>query len=496
MMDPLFGRSASIVQQPYRVIIVGAGISGLSTAYALVQAGLEVLVLERANRVGGYIWTEQTPEGYLIEHGPNSLLNLNPEVDRLCQELNLESERVFQEPVSRYRYIVKDRRLVPVPSRALQFPMTPLLSRKDKWRVLAEPFVPSRVRPDIDESVADFIRRRFGSGILDYAVEPFVAGIFAGDPECLSMTSNFPWVASLERTYGSVVTGLVRTRWARRKPAAPIRVFSFRGGVGRLPEALHQSLGPRVHTGVRVDAVRSEFRDGLARFIVDTEVAGEAQRFTADRLVLATPADVAGRLVSTLSPLLADHLEQIPYAPVGLVHVGAGCDALSRFPKGAGCLVPKREGLPILGSLWSSNVYPERAPQGRVLLTNYLGGVRNSDVLKWSDEDLTRLVLDALRELIGLEGPPDFIRVLRHPRAIPQYLLGHGERVQAIERLVRQVPGVYLAGNYLRGVSVRDCLTEGVTLAKRIVEDMRSVESDGCTPVTAARTVASSQHLS
>ena len=484
------------MQESHRIIIIGAGISGLSTAYALAQAGLDVLVLEGSSRVGGCIWTEQTPEGYLIEHGPNSLLNLSSEVDRLCQELQVESERVFQEPISRRRYVVKDRRLIPVPSRPLQFPMTPLLSIKGKLRALAEPFVPSRGRSDIDESVADFIRRRFGSGILDYAVEPFVAGIFAGDPECLSMGSNFPWIASLEQTYGSVVSGLIRTRWVRRKPASPIRVFSFRGGVRRLPEALSRALGARVRTSVRVEAVRSELRDGIARFIVDAEVDGASQQMTADRIVLATPADVAGRLVAPLSTSLADHLDQIPYAPVGLVHVGIRRDAVSRFPEGAGCLIPKREGLPILGSLWSSNVYPDRAPNGRILLTNYLGGVRNSDVLKWRDEDLTRLVLHALEDLIGLEGPPEFVRVLRHPRAIPQYLLGHGERVQAIERLTRQVPGIYLAGNYLRGVSVRDCLTQGMTLAKRIIEETNADMGISSVSQASSRQVPTSQYSS
>ncbi len=477
-----------------QVIVVGAGISGLATAYALVRNGYRVLVLEQAPRVGGCIRSERTPEGYLIEHGPNSLLNLNPEVDRLCQELGLDNDRVDQQAASRRRYLVKGHRLVPVPSRAYQFPLTPLWSPWAKIRALAEPFIPS-APPGRDESVAAFVRRRLGSEMLDYAVEPFVAGLFAGDPEHLSMASSFPQLAALERTYGSVVGGLIRSRWGRRS-RSPIRVFSFRGGVGQLPDALSRCLGDRVQTGVRVNAIRHESRDGTPRIAIEAEARGTTQTFVADRLVVATPADVAARLLQTLSPLLADQLEQIPYAPVGLVHLGIARSACTRLPNGSGCLVPKRERLPLLGSLWSSNVYPERAPEGRVLLTNYVGGVRDSDVLKWSDDELVALVVDSLRSLIGLTGRPEFVRVLRHSRAIPQYLLGHAERVARLDQLLKPLAGVYLAGNYLQGVSVRDCLTQGMRLAGRIADALPNGEAGPMSSVSGQPPVESAAHYS
>jgi oxygen-dependent protoporphyrinogen oxidase len=230
------------------------------------------------------------------------------------------------------------------------------------------------------------------------------------------------------------------------------------------------ALGARVVTRARVTGVRREVRDGIPRFLVEADVDGRARRVDADQLVLATPADAAAKLVADLSPLLADQLEQIPYAPVGLVHLGFRRAACSRLPAGAGCLVPKREGLPILGSLWSSNVYPDRAPADRVLLTNYVGGMRDPDILKWDDRELTRLVVDALRDLVGLTGEPELVRVVRHPRAIPQYLIGHPARVAAIEQLLAPLDGVYLTGNYLRGVSVRDCLTHGLQLAQTIAD--------------------------
>jgi oxygen-dependent protoporphyrinogen oxidase len=455
------------------VVVIGAGVSGLATAYGLVRAGCDVTVLEGADRVGGCVWSERTPEGYLLEHGPNSLLNLNPEVDQLCRELGLDGTRVFQHLASRRRYLVKNRSLVPVPSRLVEFPRSPLWGAWAKVRALAEPLIRVRETIAVDESVAAFVRRRFGAEMVDYGVEPFVAGIFAGNPEELSMASSFPRLIALERTYGSVVWGVLRTRMKHGRTRGPLRVFSFRDGVGQLPQALRIALGERVVTRARVTSVHREVRDGIPRFLVESDVDGDAHRIHADQLVIAAPADAAAKLVADLSPLLADHLEQIPYAPVGLVHLGVRREECSRLPEGAGCLVPKREGLPILGSLWSSNVYPDRAPAGRVLLTNYVGGMRDPDILKWSDGELARIVTETLRDLVGLTKEPELVRVVRHPRAIPQYLIGHPSRVAAIERLLAPLDGVYLTGNYLRGVSVRDCLTHGLQLAQTVADRVR-----------------------
>ena len=474
-----------MVRPQNQVVVIGAGVSGLATAYGLARAGCDVTVLEGADRVGGCVWSERTPDGYLLEHGPNSLLNLNPEVDQLCRELGLEGSQVFQHPASRRRYLVKNRSLVPVPSRLADFPGSPLWGLRAKIRALAEPLIRAREASAADESVAAFVRRRFGVDMVDYGVEPFVAGIFAGNPEELSMASSFPQVVALEQLYGSVAWGVLRTRAKHRHTRGPLRVFSFREGVGQLPGALGSALGERVVTRARVAGVHREVRDGIPRFLVEAHLDGSARRVYADQLVLATPADAAAKLVADLSPLLADQLEQIPYAPVGLVHLGFPRDACSRLPDGAGCLVPKREGLPLLGSLWSSNVYPDRVPAGRVLLTNYVGGMRDPDILKWTDHELTRLVVDTLRDLVGLTREPELVRVVRHPRAIPQYLIGHPTRVAAIERLLAPLDGVYLTGNYLRGVSVRDCLTHGLRLAQTIIERVgqtgptRGAESPG-----------------
>lgn len=473
-----------------QVLVIGAGVSGLATAFGLHRAGCNVAVLEGASRVGGCVWSERTPEGYLVENGPNSLLNLNPEVDGLCRELGLEGDRVLQQAGSRRRYLVKDRTLVPVPTRLADVPASPLWGVWAKVRALAEPMI----RPGddrLDESVAGFVRRRFGPEMVDYGVEPFVAGIFAGNPEDLSMASSFPQLVALERTYGSVVWGLLRTRLRQGRARRPLQVFSFRHGVGQLPQALHAALGSRVMTGARVHSVVREVRDGIPRFLVRADLGGQTRLFSADYLVVATPADVAAKLVADLSPPLSDQLEQIPYAPVAVVHLGVLRAGLQRLPPGSGCLVPKREGLRILGSLWSSNVYPDRAPDGCVLLTNYVGGMRDPDVLKWTDEDLVGVVSESLRDLVGLTVPPDFVRVVRHPRAIPQYLIGHGPRVATIERLLGPLDGLYLTGSYLRGVSVRDCLTQGLRLADVIARRIGRAQAEPSMIVPGSRSVIS-----
>ncbi len=455
------------------MVVIGAGVSGLAAAYGLVRSGCDVTVFEGADRVGGCVWSERTPEGYLLEHGPNSLLNLNPDIDRLCHDLGLDGDRVFQPSASRRRYLVKNRSLVPVPSRLLDFPGSPLWGPWAKLRALAEPFIRARKPIAGDESVAAFVRRRFGPEMVDYGVEPFVAGIFAGNPEELSMGSSFPQLTAMERAYGSVTWGVARSRMTRGRARRPLRVFSFRDGVGQLPRAMQAGLGARVVTGARVTSVRRESRDGIPRYLVQVEVGGDTRRVHADQLVIATPADAAAKLVADLSPLLADHLDRIPYAPVGLVHLGVRREWCSRLPEGSGCLVPKREGLPVLGSLWSSNVYPDRAPAGRVLLTNYVGGMRDPGALQWTDSELARLVTDTLQGLVGLTHEPELVRVVRHPRAIPQYVIGHPARVEAIERLLAPLEGMHLTGNYLRGVSVRDCLTHGLRLAGTIADRIR-----------------------
>ncbi len=443
--------------------MVGAGISGLGAAYALAREGVDVRLLDAHHEVGGVIRSERV-DGYLIEHGPNSALNTSCEVERLLAELDLLSERVFAAPAARKRFIVRDGRPLPLPTSPWAFVTTPLWSAQAKWRLLAEPAA-RRPPPGREETVREFVTRRLGREIADYAVDPFVSGVYAGDPDALSMQSTFPLLYALERNHGGLIRGAL-ARLAKPRPPRPAQrgIYSFRTGMGALPRALGASLGERVWPGTSVV--------GLTRtsggFRLDVERGAERLRLDTERVVLATPADRAAALVRPLAPVLAEELAGIAYASVAIVFVAFARVAVAHPLDGFGCLVPGRERRGLLGSLWTSSLFPDRAPAGMVAFTNYLGGARNPEVIRQTDEDLTHIVLEELGRLFGAQGPAAFVRVIRHARGIPQYLCGHDARLGRIDAEVARIGGLALAGNYLRGVSVGDCLTRGVALGREL----------------------------
>ena len=297
-----------------QVVVVGAGISGLGAAYALARAGVDVRLLEARDEVGGVIRSERV-DGYLIEHGPNSGLNTSCEVERLLGELGLLSERVFASPVACKRFIVRDGRPLPLPTSPWAFVTTPLWSARAKWRLLAEPFA-RRPPPGREETVMEFVTRRLGREIAEYAVDPFVSGVYAGDPNALSIQSTFPLLYALERNHGGLVRGAL-ARMVRPKPPRPAQrgIYSFRTGMGALPRALGAFLGERVWLGTSVVGL-TRTSDG---FRLNLDRGDERSTLDTERVVLATPADRASTLLRPLNPALAEELAGIAYAPVAMV---------------------------------------------------------------------------------------------------------------------------------------------------------------------------------
>jgi oxygen-dependent protoporphyrinogen oxidase len=451
--------------------VVGAGISGLAAAWELARGGRRVTVLEAAPRVGGAIatWTTAAAgpgsgdEVWRFELGPNTVLEKGEALPALIAGAGLSEERLVAAPAGKRRYLWKGDRLEPLPGGPLGFLRTPLFPPAAKLRLLREPWIG---RPtgdptgEQDESIADFVRRRLGPAFLDYAVGPFVSGVYAGDPERLSVRWAVPRIAALERDHGSLIRGAL----AKRKGPAPGgAMISFRQGLTALPEALAARL-PDVRTGTPCLAIRR--LDGPQGGYAVATPGGE---LTARHLVLAVPADAAAELLAPLSGGASRPLAAIPYAAVVVAALGFRREDVAHPLDGFGFLAPRKESLRLLGGLFPSSLFPGRAPAGHVALSAFAGGRTDEEITTWDDERLLAALLADLDRALGLRGAPVVARLCRWPRAIPQYELGHGRFVELARSLEATLPGLRLAGSYLGGVSLPDCADTGRRVGREIL---------------------------
>jgi oxygen-dependent protoporphyrinogen oxidase len=460
------------------ILIAGAGISGLAVAWYLRRAGLNVTVLDPGDGPGGTMQTV-AEKGWLVETGPNSALETTPLFAEMFDGLGITGERVYADPASDRRYILRDSVLHPLPMSPAAFLTSSLWTAGGKLRLLKEPFAG---RAAEEETVAQFVRRRLGKEFLDYAINPFVAGVYAGDPEALSVRAAFPKLYALEEKYGGLILGMVRGAGERRRRAEKAkdraRMFSFRRGMQTFPDAIGRSLGADLHLGRTVTAVeRQENPGGLPRFTVRASgPGGVVEEFEAPAVVLAVPAYVAQHLVRPFSETGAAGLGRIFYPPVTQVFLGFRAQAMGRPLDGFGYLIPAREGRRILGTIWSSALFPGRTPEGHVALTTFVGGSRQPSLAELDSDALIGMVTSELRSLMAVREDPVYARIVRWEKAIPQYGRGHLAILEALEALQNAVPGLYLSGNYQGGIAVGDCLMSGERLAGRIAADVRKGE--------------------
>jgi oxygen-dependent protoporphyrinogen oxidase len=438
------------------VLVIGGGISGLTTAFYLVRGGWRIVLLEASPRVGGSIetWTDGP---WRFELGPNTVLENHESVTRLIREAGLEGEKVTASPSSKRRFLWKAGQLHALPSGPMGFLRTPLFPASAKLRLLREPWIP-RPAGDPEETIATFVRRRLGQAFLDYAVGPFVSGVYAGDPERLSVRYAVPRIASLERDHGSLIRGAL----ARRKGPAPGgAMISFREGLDQLPRTLARRIGD-VRTGV---ACRRIIRtaDG---FRAETD-AGPVE---ARQVVLAVPADAAAQLLDEATEGRSRDFAEIPYAAVALVSTGWRREDIAHPLGGFGFLAPRKEGLHVLGVLFPSEIFPGRAPEGHTVLTAFVGGRTEPEAAGWDDDRLMSTVLGELRQTVGVRGEPLIHTIRRWPRAIPQYEVGHGRFPDRAREIEAALPGLRIGGNFLHGVSVPDCIRNATELAGTMLQ--------------------------
>ncbi len=467
----------------YHAVIIGAGISGLATAAWLDAAGVKVLVLESAPHAGGVMRSERLND-FLVETGPNSLLETTPHIGELIALAGVQEQVVYPDGAGSKRYILRGGKISPLPMNPPAFLATPLFSLRAKLRLLREPFI-KPAPPEKDESIAEFVRRRIGHEFLDYAINPFVAGVYAGDPAQLSVRAAFPKLHALEQNYGSLIRGAIRGRKERaaraEKAKDRARMLSFREGMGALPAALHRRLREKVQLGVSnvqisttADSELSFLRekeepDKIGRIVFETESnATTWNEIYARHVVITVPAYHVPALFKDGPARRLTALRDVVYAPVAIMTTGFRREQVRHPLDGFGFLVPEKEQRQILGTLFNSTLFPNRAPDGRVLMTTFVGGMRQPDLPNRDDRELRQLMLDELRDILGVSGAPDFVHIRRYQQAIPQYLLGHQRFLDLINNVEHEFPGLHFATNYRGGISVADCIKQAAEIATKI----------------------------
>ncbi|PYP84201.1 MAG: protoporphyrinogen oxidase [Blastocatellia bacterium AA13] len=447
-------------------VVIGAGISGLVCAYRLISSGADVLLIESSDRVGGVIRSE-TIDDHLIERGPNSSQGTT-EFLRLVSELEIDAELVEGDPKAP-AFVYFDGKIRPVPNGPGTFLTTSALSLSGKVRLLAEPFIAARADGG-EESIASFAERRIGKEAAERLVGSFVSGIYAGDPRRISVQAAFPRLAALEAEHGGLIRGAIaKGRQAKKSKTiapgpTPKRSVSFRTGMSFLPETLARKIGESLL--LECSGIRISTEGGSSRYIIEFGSAAGDQIVTCDQLILATPAWAAASLTKKIAPELATLLDEIEYPPLAILYVDYAENSLGESLKGFGFLVAPSEDTPVLGCVWNSSLFPGRAPKGRTLLTVFMGGARHPQAASYEDAELISIANTELQRALRANAPPRVIGITRHQRAIPQYNLGHRDRVGRIESILAAMPGLMLTGNYLHGVSTGDCIKEAERIAK------------------------------
>lgn len=438
------------------VVIVGAGITGLVTAYQLTKQDIKLTILEQNTRVGGVINSSKV-NGYLLEYGPNSFQE-SDETNQLISELKLNKELVTANPkMPRYVYLNGKLQAVPLSPPALI--SSKLLSLGGKLRILAEPIISKR-KEKTEESIASFVKRRLGPQVHDRLVAPFVSGIYAGNTEELSLAASFPTLAALENNYGSLLIGAIKTarnnKASEKKPIAK-RLCSFVDGLATFPKTIASHLKDSLKTNCEILSITISKENYIIKYKQNNIVT----EITSKCLVLATPAYIAAKWLSNFSGL-ANELLAIKYAPIGVVHLSL---PLEIDLNGFGFLVPRNQAIRLLGSIWSSSLFPNRAPDKEILLTNFIGGSHDEKAIELTDKELGDIVSQEIKSILALKNTPKAISVYKYQKAIPQYTLGHLTRLSNIESELKSQPGLYLASNYLQGVSLGDCVSRANKLA-------------------------------
>ncbi len=435
-----------------KVGVIGAGISGLCTAYHLQKLGADVTVFEASPRVGGAISSFRDGE-FLAEEGPHTILNSNPEVDRLVDELGISGQRVFANGVSNKRFAVRDGRVQAMPMSPPAFAQTPLYSTAAKLRLLLEPFIEPSDQPD--ESVTSFVERRLGEEFLNYGVDLMVNGIWAGDPNRLSVRHAFKRMYGLERDHGSLIKGAINMGRNRAEDAARPHMFAFEQGNQTLTDALASKLDEVI---LDAPVVKLQRKDG--RWTIRFRKSGGTRSRRVDAVVLTAPLyaqssitiEIDGKVLQPSMPVDIEH------PSLAVLTLGFRREDVGHPLDGFGMLVPEVEERDVLGAMFTSTLFPKRAPDGHVTMAIFIGGSRHGELLDLNFEDRKALALAELKDLLQVRANPVWHHEKIWYQGIPQYEVGYGKNLAAMQAIEKQCPGLYLHGNFRDGVAVPDLI--------------------------------------
>lgn len=454
------------------IVIIGAGITGLSTAYWLKKDGFKVKILEASNQVGGNIKTEKH-QNFVFDTGPNSGLETTPLIKQIVDELNLQDEFVYANKESNKRYILRDNVLHPLPMNPKDFITTRLFSTSGKFRVLLEPFI-GKSKDGYYQSVAEFVRRRLGQEFLDYAINPFVSGVFAGDPENLSVKSAFPKLYRLEEVYGGLFKGMIKGAKERKQRAEKSKqsaaMFSFRNGMSVLTNRLGEFLKDEIllnHQLTKVQKVDD-------RILINAVEDGNEKVFETKSVLFTIPAYSTAEILRELDGYLHNHLITIYYPPVLVLNVIYRKNKIGQPLDGFGFLIPEKEKKSFLGAIWNDSIFPNRGDQDFASFTIFVGGARQAKIFENDLNELINQVLSEFEQIMKITIKPESIKYKFWEKAIPQYSLGYIEKENAINQFEKNNKGIFLGGNYRGGISVGDCIKNSKIHFERLANFVRN----------------------
>jgi oxygen-dependent protoporphyrinogen oxidase len=446
-------------------VIIGAGLSGLTTAYYLKQAGFSVQLIEAKAQVGGRIQTVNTEDGWQVDVGANTALLSSEAIDRLIDELDLRDQVLVANDASKNRFVVRGGKLWALPTSLGAFLTTPIVSPMAKLGLLLEPF---RAKATQEESIADFVARRLGKEWRDWVLDPFISGIFAGNPAKISAQAAFHRVWILEKDYGSLFKGMIarmKSKKAARQAGdyvASGNMISFKSGMSTLTRALAAKLADDILVDAPVVQL-SQIDDGCWQ--VQTS---DGNSYQGKKIIVTLDAPDAAKLLRPLSSDVANLLASIESPPLAVVALGFDESQISHPLNGFGCLIPRSLGIPTLGAIFSSQIFSGRAPDGKVLLSCFIGGSRNPSIAHWSEAEIVAQVVKDLTPLLGITGQPVFSKVQLWKHAIAQYHLGHFDKVEQIRHaLSKDTPNIITRANWHEGISIPDVVANAERFARQ-----------------------------